>query len=83
MIGIKGAPLALRVQACPCEGEGDRLDLARATNHVRSRLGLNGLNFFTAAVQAGFGPFIAVWLTLNGWTLSAVGLALSVGSRPG
>lgn len=52
----------------------------KAINHVRSRLGLNGLNFFTAAVQAGFGPFIAVWLTLNGWTLSALGFALSIGT---
>jgi MFS family permease len=49
-------------------------------NHVRSRLGLNGLNFFTAAVQAGFGPFIAVWLTQNGWSLGALGLALSIGT---
>ena len=47
---------------------------------MRSRLGLNGLNFFTAAVQAGFGPFIAVWLTLNGWTLTELGLALSIGT---
>ncbi|WP_428531301.1 MFS transporter [Rhodopila sp.] len=47
---------------------------------MRSRLGLNGLNFFTAAVQAGFGPFIAVWLTLSGWTLGALGLALSIGT---
>jgi MFS family permease len=47
---------------------------------MRSRLGLNGLNFFTAAVQAGFGPFIAVWLTQNGWTLGELGAALSVGT---
>jgi predicted MFS family arabinose efflux permease len=47
---------------------------------MRSRLGLNGLNFFTAAVQAGFGPFIAVWLTQNGWTLGELGLALSIGT---
>ena len=73
----------MRVQARPCEGEGTASTLLRATNHVRSRLGLNGLNFFTAAVQAGFGPFIAVWLTLNGWTLSALGLALSVGTLAG
>jgi MFS family permease len=50
---------------------------------MRSRLGLNGLNFFTAAVQAGFGPFIAVWLTQNGWTLGALGLALSIGTLAG
>lgn len=47
---------------------------------MRSRLGLNGLNFFTAAVQAGFGPFIAVWLTQNLWSLGDLGLALSVGT---
>jgi predicted MFS family arabinose efflux permease len=47
---------------------------------TRSRLGLNGLNFFTAAVQAGFGPFIAVWLTQQGWTVTQLGLALSVGT---
>jgi MFS family permease len=47
---------------------------------MRSRLGLNGLNFFTAAVQAGFGPFIAVWLTQAGWSLTELGLALSIGT---
>jgi MFS family permease len=47
---------------------------------MRSRLALNGLNFFTAAVQAGFGPFIAVWLSQQDWTLSALGLALSIGT---
>ena len=47
---------------------------------MRSRIGLNGLTFFTASVQAGFGPFIAVWLTQQGWTASALGLALSVGT---
>lgn len=47
---------------------------------MRSRLGLNGLNFFTAAVQAGFGPFIAVWLTQNRWSLTDLGLALSIGT---
>jgi MFS family permease len=47
---------------------------------MRSQWGLNGLNFFTAAVQAGFGPFIAVWLAQNGWTLEALGLALSIGT---
>jgi MFS family permease len=45
-----------------------------------SRRSLNLLNFFIAAVQAGFGPFVAVWLTQNNWSQTAVGLALSVGS---
>ena len=47
---------------------------------MRTQLALNALNFFTAAVQAGFGPFIAVWLTQQGWTTGALGLALSVGT---
>jgi MFS family permease len=47
---------------------------------MRSRVGLNGLNFFTAAIQAGFGPFIAVWLTQSGWGLTDLGLALSIGT---
>jgi MFS family permease len=45
-----------------------------------SRYGLNGLNFFTAAVQTGFGAYVAVWLTQQGWSQTSVGLALSVGS---
>jgi MFS family permease len=47
---------------------------------TRGAIGLNGLNFFTAAIQAGFGPSIAVWLTQEGWSLGAIGVALSVGS---
>jgi MFS family permease len=47
---------------------------------TKSRQGLNALNFFIAAVQAGFGPFVAVWLTRQGWSQTDVGLALSVGS---
>ncbi len=47
---------------------------------TRSQLGLNGLTFFTAAVQAGFGPFIAVWLSQSGWSLTDLGLALSIGT---
>ena len=45
-----------------------------------SRKSLNALNFFIAAVQAGFGPFVAVWLTRQGWSQTDVGVALSVGS---
>ena len=45
-----------------------------------SRRGLNGLNFFVAAIQAGFGPFVVVWLTQQRWTETAIGLALSISS---
>jgi MFS family permease len=45
--------------------------------------GLNGLNFSLAAVQTGFGPFVAVWLTRQGWNETEIGLALSVGTAAG
>ncbi len=48
-----------------------------------SRIGLNAFNFFTAGVQTGFGPFLAVYLTQAGWNQGAVGLALSVGTIAG
>ena len=45
-----------------------------------SRRGLDWLNFFAANVQTGFGPFIAVYLTVQAWTESQIGLALSIGT---
>ena|ERR1035437_5318059 len=47
---------------------------------ARSRNALSGLNFLIGAVQTGFGPFVAVWLTEQGWLQADVGLALSVGT---
>ena len=42
--------------------------------------GLNWLFFFVADLQAGFGPFVAVYLTTHSWTQAELGLALGVGS---
>jgi MFS family permease len=42
--------------------------------------GLDWLNFFVANIQTGFGPFVAVYLTAQGWTLTAIGFALSLGT---
>jgi MFS family permease len=42
--------------------------------------GLDGLNLFVANVQTGFGPFISVYLTTQGWTQTAIGTALSLGT---
>jgi MFS family permease len=47
-----------------------------------SRSSLRGLDWFVfcvADVQAGFGPFIAVYLTTQKWTQIDIGLILSVG----
>ena len=49
----------------------------------QSRVGLNALNFFSAALQTGFGPYVAVWLIQQGWSQTDVGVALSVGTLAG
>jgi MFS family permease len=47
------------------------------------RNAVHALNFFVAAMQTGFGPFISVWLVSQGWSLTDVGIALSVGTVAG
>jgi MFS family permease len=47
---------------------------------ARTMAGLDWINFFAAAVQTGFGPFIAVYLTLHHWTGLAIGSVLSLGT---
>lgn len=42
--------------------------------------GLDWLNLFVANIQTGFGPFISVYLTAQGWTQTTIGLALSLGT---
>jgi MFS family permease len=46
----------------------------------RSVAGLNGLNFFVADMLTGFGPFVTIYLTANGWHPTDIGFALSVGT---
>jgi MFS family permease len=46
----------------------------------RTGVGLDGLNFFMANVQTGFGPFIAAYLASQAWTQGQIGLALSIGT---
>ena len=53
--------------------------IARASAASAGR-GLDWFNFFVANIQTGFGPFIAVYLTTQGWTQTRIGLALSVGT---
>src|SRR5215472_8335566 len=45
--------------------------------------GLDALNLFVANIQTGFGAFITVYLTTEGWTLTAIGFALSLGTVTG
>src|SRR4051794_35918908 len=56
-----------------------RRGIGRATARSPER-GLDWFNFFVANIQTGFGPFVAVYLTTEGWTQTRIGLALSVGT---
>lgn len=47
---------------------------------VLASRGLDGLNLFVANIQTGFGPFISVYLTTQGWTQTSIGTALSLGT---
>jgi MFS family permease len=49
-------------------------------NALRCQIGLNGLNFFTGAIQTAFGPFFSVYLTEQGWSQGDIGFALSIGT---
>lgn len=56
----------------------------------RSRYGLDGVNFFVADMQTGYGSFVAFYLAGLGWSQAEVGLALTgdnilavVGQMPG
>ena len=44
------------------------------------RNAVHALNFFVSAMQTGFGPFVSVWLVSRGWSLTEVGIALSIGT---
>ena len=60
----------------------DRAGVAVAVQQVDARTtrALDFLNLFVANIQTGFGPFIAVYLTTEGWTETAIGFALSLGT---
>ncbi|HME26924.1 MAG TPA: MFS transporter [Acetobacteraceae bacterium] len=45
---------------------------------LRSNRGLDGVNFFVAAVQTAFGSFVTVYLVKNDWPPEAIGFALTV-----
>ena len=44
---------------------------------------LDRLNFFIAALQSGFGPFVAIHLAAHGWEPAGIGFVLSAGSVAG
>ena len=61
-------------------GTGATIGPDAAELRRRSVMGLNGLNFFVADMLTGFGPFVTIYLTANGWRPADIGFALSVGT---
>jgi MFS family permease len=56
----------------------------RRTKPSRTSLrGLDWFTFFVADIQTSFGPFIAVYLTTQKWTLADIGLVLTIGGLVG
>ena len=58
----------------------DAIDLSPSSPSLS---GLDGINFFLAGMQAGFGPFVAVLLADEKWTQQNIGYVLSVGGLAG
>ena len=48
-----------------------------------SLAGLDGINFFNAAMLAGFGPYVAVYLAEQKWTQENIGFVLTAGGLAG
>ena len=44
----------------------------------RTLRGLDGLNFFVAAMQTAFGAFVTVYLVRNLWPSEDIGFALTI-----
>jgi MFS family permease len=58
----------------------DAIDLSPSSSSLG---GLDGINFFLAGMQAGFGPFVAVLLADEKWTQQNIGYVLSVSGIAG
>lgn len=58
--------------------EGQSTDPSRASLRA-----LDWFAFFVADIQTSFGPFLAVYLTTQKWTLADIGLVLTIGSLVG
>jgi MFS family permease len=61
-------------------GRGHDADISPS---ITSLTGLDGINFFLAGMQAGFGPFVAALLADSGWNQQSIGFVLSANSLAG
>ena len=58
----------------------DQSGLTAADPERAANRGLDWFNLCVANIQTGFGPFVAVYLVSQGWTQTAIGIALSIGT---
>jgi hypothetical protein len=59
-------------------------DAAGGPSPSRTSLnGLDGINFFNAAMLAGFGPYVAVYLAEQKWTQENIGFVLTASGLAG
>jgi MFS family permease len=58
-------------------------DAVGASPSSTSLNGLDGINFFLAGMQSGFGPFVAVLLADENWSQENIGFVLSLGGVAG
>jgi MFS family permease len=71
-------PAKQRNEPAPSGGREEPA-VSRPIDAVAGR-GLDWFNLFVANIQTGFGPFIAVYLSGQSWTQTAIGVALSIGT---
>jgi hypothetical protein len=57
--------------------------MTNAPSIIQSLRALDGVNFFIAAMLAGFGPFVAVYLADQGWSQQDIGFVLSAAGASG
>jgi MFS family permease len=70
-------PAKQRNEPVPSDG---RKEPALSQPVAAAGRGLDWFNLFVANIQTGFGPFIAVYLSGQSWTQTAIGVALSIGT---
>ena len=58
-------------------------DAAESSPSRASLTGLDGINFFNAAMLAGFGPYVAVYLAEQKWTQENIGFVLTASGLAG
>jgi MFS family permease len=58
-------------------------DAAESSPSRASLKGLDGINFFNAAMLAGFGPYVAVYLAEQKWTQENIGFVLTASGLAG